>query len=434
MLCSGWHYRYPFFYLLRHQALSTRPLILNVEDISANRILVRRILESEGYRVEDAVTAIEGIEKASEIEPDLILMDINLPDLDGFAAVTRIRSISHLARIPIIALTARTVHNDRERALAIGCDGYINKPFDFDELLSAISGHLATGRQDNGATTDREHYLREHSAALSEQLQQKLSELQAAYERLKQLEEAKRSFISVASHELRTPLTVVTSYTQMLQMLPVMKENETAGELLDGLLKGVDRLKDIINDMVSVVRVELSQASFKFVPISIRSILKAVDKNYAAVAGQRNISLAIDTAKNISMVNGDFEQLASAINRIVGNAIKYTPDGGRVTVAAKMTDRTGSDAIDFIEIMISDSGVGIALDKQKLIFEKFSTAADVSLHSTSKSNFMGGGAGLGLTIAKGIIESHSGRIWVESEGFDPDKLPGSKFFILLPAL
>ena len=407
--------------------------ILNVEDIPENRLLVRRILESEGYRVEDAVNAVEGIEKASEIEPDLILMDINLPDLDGFTAVTRIRSISHLKNIPIIALTARTVDNDRERASAIGCDGYINKPIDYEELLAEIARHIALGRQDNGTTTDREHYLREHSEALSEQLQKKLSELQTAYDRLKQLEEAKSNFISVASHELRTPLTVITSYTQMLQMLPAVSGDESAKELLDGMLKGVDRLKDIIDDMVSVVRVELSQASFEFVPVSIRSIVKTLEEKYANTAQERNIVLTTKVAKELPMVNGDLGQLESAIRRITGNALKYTPDGGQVTVTAKLIEKIADHATAFVEIMIADSGVGIALDKQKTIFEKFSTAADVALHSTSKTNFMGGGAGLGLTIAKGIIETHNGRIWVESDGYDPDTLPGSKFFILLPA-
>jgi signal transduction histidine kinase len=86
-----------------------------------------------------------------------------------------------------------------------------------------------------------------------------------------------------------------------------------------------------------------------------------------------------------------------------------------------------------VQIVVADTGVGIALEKQKLIFESFSTAENVALHSTSKTQFMGGGAGLGLTIARGVIESHNGRIWVESSGYDSEKLPGSKFFIILPA-
>lgn len=408
--------------------------ILNVEDIEENRMLVKRILESEGYHVVDAVSALEGIEMARTVEPDLILMDINLPDLDGFTAVTRIRGFAKLQAVPIIAVTARTVDNDRARATAIGCDGYITKPVDIEELLTEVARHLSTGHQENGSTTERELFLREHSLALSEQLQQKLTELQTAYDHLKQLEEAKSNFISVASHELRTPLTVIHSYAQMLQMLPTISGDETARELLAGVNKGVSRLKDIIDDMVSVVRVELSQAEFELVPISIRSVINSVEGKLTKTAQERNISLTTKLSKNLSMINGDLEQIESALYRIVSNAIKYTPDGGWVDISAHLLEKEAVTAQSFIEVIIADSGVGIALDKQKMIFDKFNTATNVALHSTGKTKFMGGGAGLGLTIAKGVIESHNGRIWVESDGYDPDKLPGSKFFILLPVL
>jgi signal transduction histidine kinase len=134
------------------------------------------------------------------------------------------------------------------------------------------------------------------------------------------------------------------------------------------------------------------------------------------------------------MVNGDAEQLESALSRIVSNALKYTPDGGQVSVTAHLLGKSESEGKSFVEIVVTDTGVGIALDKQKTIFEMFNTASNIALHSTSKTQFMGSGAGLGLTIAKGIIESHSGRIWVESEGYDPERLPGSKFFVLLPSI
>ena len=414
--------------------MNITPIILHVEDVDENRVLIRRILESEGYEVVDAINALEGIEKAKELNPALILMDINLPDLDGFTAVTRIRSFEQLKRTPIIAITARTVQNDAARAKAIGCDSYINKPVDFEELLDEVARYLTSGRSGNEAETEREYYLQEHSIALSQELERKLNELQTAYDRLKQLEEAKSNFISVASHELRTPLTVVHSYTQMLQILPSVSGDETAKELLDGMSKGVARLKDIINDMVSVVRVELAQATFDMVPVSIRSIIRSIEQRQGKVAQERNIHLHADPAKDLAMVNGDSEQIESALNRIINNAIKYTPDGGEVSIIARMMDQPGQNGQKFVEIIITDTGVGIALDKQKMIFEKFNTASNVALHSTSKTNFMGSGAGLGLTIAKGIIETHNGRIWVKSDGYDPERLPGSKFFVLLPSL
>lgn len=411
--------------------MSSSPTILNVEDTHENRELVRRILESEEYRVVDAASALEGIKKAVELKPDLILMDINLPDLDGFTAVTRIRSYAHLRSVPIIALTARNVSDDRERAKAIGCDAYLNKPFDFDELISAVARYLHAGHKEEGSSTPREYYLQEQSVNLIERLEQKIVELEAAYERLKHLEKAKSDFISVVSHELRTPLTLVSSYAQMLQILPPVQADESAREFLAGVFKGMGRLQEIIDDMVSVIRMELSSRSLKLSPVSIRSIIKNIRDEQAETVRERQLNLEVVVPNNLAMVNGDLKQLHSALSRIVGNAIKYTPDGGKISVTAQSF--TNSENVSYIQIVVADTGVGIDLDKQSLIFDKFTTAENVMLHSTSKTQFMGGGVGLGLTIAKGVIESHNGQIWVESEGYDPEKLPGSRFCILLPA-
>lgn len=412
--------------------MSTPATILNVEDTPENRHLVRRILESQGYNVVDAENALEGIEKAVTVHPDLILMDINLPDLDGFIAITRIRSYTQLSEIPIVALTARTITDDRERAKAIGCDGYLSKPIDFDELITEVERHIATGHKEPAVMTKREYYLKEQSVTLIEELEKKITELKTAYDRLKYFEQAKSNFISVASHELRTPLTVIHSYSQMLQMLPSVSNDEAAKELLEGVLKGVKRLQEIMNDMVSVIRVELSEQRLNFEPVSIRSVINCIKAEQEKSMGNRQLSLETEVADDLPMVLGDSKQLHSALSRIVGNAAKYTPDSGRIKIMAQLLKENNGTGTSFVEVIVADTGVGIDIEKQKMIFEKFGTAENVALHSSSKTQFLGGGAGLGLTIARGIIEAHEGRIWVESEGYDPKKLPGSKFFILLP--
>jgi hypothetical protein len=216
----------------------------------------------------------------------------------------------------------------------------------------------------------------------------------------------------------------------MLETLPAIRTDEAAKEFLAGVSKGMTRLQEIIDDMVSVIRVELANRELKLAPVSIRSIINSIKDEQAQAVQERQLTLTISMANDLPMVNGDSKQLHSALTRIVGNAVKYTPDSGQVTINARTVARDGQT---YSEIVVADTGVGIDIDKQRLIFEKFSTAEDVMLHSTSKTQFMGGGIGLGLTIAKGVINSHGGQIWVESEGYNPDNPPGSKFFILLPA-
>ncbi len=414
--------------------------ILHVEDLKNNRELVRRILESRNYRVVDAVNGLEGIQKAIAIRPDLILMDINLPDLDGFSVVTRLRNHPPLATVPIIAITARSAADDPERARAIGCDGYISKPFSVKQLLDEVAAHIGKPRETQPESR-HEHFLREHSATLVEELERKLNELQAAHaelsavhERLQRLDEAKTDFIHVAAHELRTPLTTVTAYASMLRSQIKNSDNPMLQEILDGLQTGVDRLNRITNDMVSIARVELASIELAYMPLSIKTVLLPVFKDLKSALEKRRQTLKIDIPDDLPLVVGDDTQLQQVFSRLIGNAIKYTPDGGTITIHGQVhiTHTTADKPQKFVEITVADTGIGINKEDQALIFEKFYTAEDTSRHSSGETKFMGGGPGLGLTIARGIVEAHGGRIWVESAGYNPKNPPGSTFFVLLP--
>lgn len=414
--------------------------ILHVEDLKNNRELVRRILESRNYRVVDAVNGMEGIQKAIAIHPDLILMDINLPDLDGFSVVTRLRNHPPLATVPIIAITARNISDDPERARAIGCDGYISKPFSVKQLLDEVDTHIGKPRETQPESR-HEHFLREHSATLVEELERKLNELEAAHaelsavhERLQRLDEAKTDFIHIAAHELRTPLTTVTAYASMLHSQIKNSDNPMLQEILEGLQTGVDRLNRITGDMVSIARVELSNIELAYMPVSIKSVLLPVLKDFQSTFDERHQTLKLNIPDDLPLIVGDDTQLQQVFSRLIGNAIKYTPDGGTITISANVhtTEKTPDNTQKFIEVSVADTGIGINKSDQGLIFEKFYTAEDTSRHSSGETKFMGGGPGLGLTIARGIVEAHGGRIWVESDGYDPQNPPGSTFFVLLP--
>ncbi len=416
--------------------------VLNVEDLQDNRDLVRRILQSRGYNVIEAVNGLEGISKAVEIKPDLILMDINLPDIDGFSAVTKIRSYDHLTETPIIALTARNIADDPERAIAMGCDGYLGKPFGVKALLDAVSDHIGKPRKQESASTNTEKYLREQSASLVAELERKFQELSlvhqklsAMHERLQRLDQAKTDFIHIASHELRTPLTMVKVYADMISINSSIVKDTSLTEMMEGMKNGVDRLHSIINDMISIVRVELSTLDLAYTPISLKKLIEGVVEEVGEDIQRRNLKLDVNLPHQLPLVIGDETQLSQVFNRLMSNAIKYTPDHGRILVEASFQDDTSTIKNNhFVLVKVQDTGIGIDQEHQSLIFEKFYTAAeDISLHSSSKSNFRGGGPGLGLTIAKGIVEAHDGRIWVESQGYDPQSNAGSTFHVLLPA-
>ena len=116
--------------------------ILYIEDNPENRLLMRRVLMAEGYIVEEAVDGQTGLAKAAESPPDLILMDINLPEIDGYEVTARLKQLPNMLGVPIIAVTANVMKGDREKTLAAGCDGYIQKPIDIDLLPSQLESFL----------------------------------------------------------------------------------------------------------------------------------------------------------------------------------------------------------------------------------------------------------------------------------------------------
>lgn len=253
-------------------------------------------------------------------------------------------------------------------------------------------------------------------------------ELLTARATLERLDRSKSDFISVAAHELRTPLTLIEGYTAML--MDSYPQDDSARERVELMIKGVDngirRLREIVNDMIDVSLIDNDMLKLNYQPVWINQLLKiAAQEVEPAIAG-RSIDLIVEKFPgDDEMTFGDSERLYQALWNILTNAIKYTPDNGSITVS-------GRKLPGFIEVIVTDTGIGIDPDDQERIFEKFGRLGNVALHSSGKTKFKGGGPGLGLPITKGIIEAHGGAIWAESDGYDEEQYPGSVFHILLP--
>jgi signal transduction histidine kinase len=148
---------------------------------------------------------------------------------------------------------------------------------------------------------------------------------------------------------------------------------------------------------------------------------------------QRNLTLDIADMSVLRPIEVDREAILKVFYHLINNAVKYTPDGGTITVTGKMLPRDNSYLpVEAIEIVVKDTGIGIDAENQALIFRKFFRTGEIGLHSSGKTKFKGAGPGLGLAIAQGVVEAHGGKIWVESPGYDENKLPGSQFFVILP--
>ncbi|MDR3577257.1 MAG: HAMP domain-containing sensor histidine kinase [Anaerolineaceae bacterium] len=253
------------------------------------------------------------------------------------------------------------------------------------------------------------------------------NQLSEVKQTLEQLDKRKSDFIAVAAHELKTPLTLIEGYATMLREtneLSVPKSNALI--LLDGIQNGTHRLHTIVDDMIDASLIDNDLMELNFQPVWLNRLFAVLQLELAESINSRRQHVTIHPFPGSDeMTFGDPERLLQVFRNVFTNAIKFTPDGGKIDV-------DGRKLPGFVEVIVCDTGIGIDPEYQSLIFEKFIRLGSVSLHSSGKTKFKGGGPGLGLPIAKGIVEAHGGAIWAESNGFDEQNCPGATFHILLP--
>ena len=252
------------------------------------------------------------------------------------------------------------------------------------------------------------------------------NELENVQQQLEKLDRTKSNFISVAAHELKTPLTLIEGYTTMMRDMIDESGQNQFDSLLIGMNKGVRRLHEIINDMIDVSLIDNNLLSLNVQKITLMHIFNLLKGELAESVSERKQKLIIKKFSGIeTWIYADSERLYQALYNVLTNSMKYTPDNGKIKV-------DGRKLPGFIEVTITDTGIGVAPEDHTAIFEKFAQLGRPNLHSSGKTKFKGGGPGLGLPITRGIIEAHGGTIWVESEGYDDKKFPGSTFHILIP--
>ncbi|MEJ2491221.1 MAG: ATP-binding protein [Desulfuromonadales bacterium] len=277
-------------------------------------------------------------------------------------------------------------------------------------------------------------------------LRENIEHLEQHHRTLQSLNQMKSSFLSLASHELRTPLTTILSGTEFLQEQVMSQLAEKEQRALDVIMRGSLQLNHIVENLLEAARLEaktLYMAREAFNPLlMIQELVQEHTENCL----QRGLQLELEDFPQQVVVRGDVHHLKRACDRLLENAVKFTPEGGRIAIRGRQLARPevkalaedlrpfsraffdGPLADHYLEIAIEDSGIGIEEVDRLRIFEKFQEVGDIASHSTSRASFGGKGVGLGLTLVKGIVETHEGLVWVESAGLNQ----GSCFAVLLP--
>lgn len=261
-------------------------------------------------------------------------------------------------------------------------------------------------------------------------LEHRYHEMEEERSRLERLENLKSGFVVVVAHELRTPLTILDGHVQLMEQLlhqPQVKTEELK-PLLRGFKQGLHRLRMLIEAVLDLAAVERGQVARRPQPIWLDRLIFQVVEDVQERARERRIRVRMEpNPPPKARVLGDPHYLTKALYHLLDNALKFTREQGRITVRLFPLPEERE-----VEIQVEDTGVGIPKEAQEAIFERFVRLGNPNTYTSDRTQFKGGGAGLGLALVKGIVEAHGGRVWVESPGYDEEHLPGSTFFIRLP--
>lgn len=360
--------------------------ILVVDDEQVSLSFLEELLKNEGYRVLTATDGVEALEKVSEDMPDLIILDIIMPRMNGFKVCEIVKGDESTVFIPIVIVTALDQREERLRGISLGADDFLTKPIDVVELTARVKSLLRVKKLHD--------------------------ELLQNYEQLRRLEEYQDDLIHMIVHDMRSPLTGIMGYLELMkvkignQMPEIQKE-------LDAISTSASILVRMVNDLLSITKMEESQLQLNLVETDLTKLIENVIMQVSAENPEDFADISASLSENLPLVYVDKDLIHRVLVNLIDNAIKFTPRDGEILVEVT------SDASD-VTISVKDTGQGIPEEFHEKIFEKFGT---VEARRKGRKTSIG----LGLAFCKLAVEMHGGEIGVESEVGE-----GSRFWFSLP--
>jgi signal transduction histidine kinase len=370
--------------------------VLHIEDDPNNRRLVQKLLGAAGHEVIEAEGGVEGIQLARETLPDLVLVDINIPDLDGYEVTLRLRGIGALQDVPIVAITAE---GDRDSTLAVGCDGFIAKPIDAAHFAETVEEFLGGHRE--WADNESERLLRERTQKIVERLENKIVELSETNRRLEDVARLRREFMQNVSHELATPMTPVVGYLRLLLNEELGPLTDLQRKCLHSIEKSTQRLRAVVDTLLDVSSLETGRMHYYTRDYDFRQVAKNAIDQIRSKLEERDVTLTERLPDGPLPAQGDPDKLLRAMVHVLDNASKFTPIGGEVAIEVRAEDD------DRLLFAVADSGPGVRPEHIARIMEPFYQVDG----SVTRDH---GGVGLGLAFARRVTEALGGGIEISS--------------------
>ncbi|HEX9995507.1 MAG TPA: response regulator [Abditibacterium sp.] len=365
--------------------------VLVVDDLPTNVKLLATILKLEGFRISTAGSGIEALQfienAAPDDSPDVVLLDVMMPEMDGFETCQRIRNNPATLQLPVVMVTALRETFDRVKALDAGADDFLTKPVEEIEVIARVKSLVRAKRGRD--------------------------ELERAYAELRRAEELRESLTQMLVHDLRTPLTAVLVSLDMLGRAQTGALNPSQKELVAISTRGGGSLLALINDLLDVAKLESGQMNLDWRAVSIEELAENALREVAPLVGSRDAQIERHWAPNLVPTLADTHLVKRVLVNLLSNALKFSPLRSTISIGAH---QIGSE----LQFWVRDNGYGIAPEHQKLIWDKFGQAEARRKDARVST-------GLGLTFCKLVVEAHGGVI-----GLDSEVGKGSTFYFSLP--
>lgn len=339
--------------------------VLIVDDMPTAREMLGALLSVEGHNLLYATSGGELLDNLEEFNPDVILLDVMMPGLDGFEVCRQIRADERWQHLPIILITALDSRQDLVDGLDAGADDFLHKPVNGIELRARVRSMLRIKRQFD---------------ALEDALQ------------------LREDLANMIVHDMRTPLTAIVGFTELLRY-GVISVNDK--DDIEALFRQVMRLNALVNDILVQIKMEQGRLVLNRQPADIAELARLVEENHLPIAQSRELQLVVELPENPPAVSVDANLYQRMLDNLVANALKYAPPETTVLVRVTFPDEAGCT----LRVQVADEGPGILPEDRQRIFNKYEIAT--LRHRTDTS------VGLGLAFCKLVIDAHGGRIFVE---------------------
>lgn len=368
--------------------------VLVVDDTSMPRFLLSEHVKRLGHQVDGAGNGREALQKLRSSAFDLVLLDVLMPEMDGHAVLEEMKDDLHLRDIPVIVISGVDEIESVVRCIEQGAEDYLHKPANPTLLRARINACLEKKR------------LRDQEKSLHRQLQEN-------YNRLRELEALRDSLTHMVVHDLRTPLTALLSGIYTLETLGDL--NDEQREFWDMAVQGGEMLLTMINDLLDISKMEEGSVILAYSTPTVEGLVERACTSVQQLIREKELNLQAEIAPGLPLLHADEDKARRILVNLLGNAVKFTPNQGDITLIVGNDDKPG-----MLRFSVQDTGEGIPREAFERIFEKF---GQVETRKAGQRN----STGLGLTFCKMAVEAHGGRIWVESELGE-----GSRFSFTLP--